>query len=296
MLEAIFSIGSFLLSAVADLAVATISQFMAKELDLGMVQRATAIDFRESQSRLRDINAGIEELRRKEIRDRGLAGADLDDLRTLEARRRETFEQYRIGKQGHLVEGVQEHPDSYMRTAVSQGNIHLVQYHLGLTKLDKLCSCGYPMVLNHRIGGGSSFMDYFWSCTAFYEGRKCRTIPFRPSDLSMLHDSSIPELQIPTDQLEELGSIPSMRENIQRRMDRHRYLEDDEVLCPLHHIPMVLHKKREHANDLLDMFHLRCPHLKDDWDHSCNQMVKLKSIAQLSAYLVRTDGEGIIPR
>ena len=51
---------------------------------------------------------------------------------------------------------------------------------------------------------------------------------------------------------------------------------------------MILREKREHNGLVLDMFHLGCPH------PGCQQVVKLKSPAQLAAFLRRKEGQGIL--
>jgi predicted aconitase len=50
---------------------------------------------------------------------------------------------------------------------------------------------------------------------------------------------------------------------------------------------MILREKKEHNGSVLDMFYLGCPHL------GCKQVVKLKSPAQLAAFLRRKEGKGI---
>lgn len=50
---------------------------------------------------------------------------------------------------------------------------------------------------------------------------------------------------------------------------------------------MVLREKRNHSDIILDIFYLQCPHFQ------CQQLVKLKSVAQIAAFLHRKQGRGI---
>ncbi|WP_157871854.1 hypothetical protein [Gloeothece verrucosa] len=51
---------------------------------------------------------------------------------------------------------------------------------------------------------------------------------------------------------------------------------------------MVLREKYGHGDVALDMYYLACPH------PGCGQTVKLKSAAQLAAFLRRKEGRGIV--
>lgn len=70
------------------------------------------------------------------------------------------------------------------------------------------------------------------------------------------------------------------------RVRSHIRDKDVDMLCPVHLIPMILKEKRENTG-ALDIFYLGCLH------PGCGQTVKLKSPAQLAAYLDRKEGRGI---
>lgn len=71
------------------------------------------------------------------------------------------------------------------------------------------------------------------------------------------------------------------------RIAGHLRDEDENSLCPVHSIPMVLLEKRDHQGYALDMYHLKCPHFE------CDYKQKLKSPGQLAAFLNRKEGRGI---
>ena len=166
---------------------------------------------------------------------------------------------------------------------------------MGMLELEKRCptpGCGRPMVLNHRIGGGGELKDFCWSCTSYYEKGEdgaCKTRPVDLRDLCLLHKKSIPELQVKGSELDKYGADPSVKNMVMRRMDGHLQPSDEcpGILCPRHHIPMRLKRKREHNGTLLDMYHLRCPF--------CSQLVKLKSMAQIASFLQQIENRGILP-
>jgi hypothetical protein len=144
------------------------------------------------------------------------------------------------------------------------------------------------MALQHRTVPDPELGDFFWACTAFYDGRKCKPIPFRPADVQMIHKAGIPEMEVDRHDIAIIGRQPVVQESVRRRVAEHVGEPDDHVLCPMHHRPMVLRQKKEHDGTVLDMYHLRCVH------DGCSQMMKLKTLPQLAAYLRRSEGTGIV--
>jgi hypothetical protein len=147
------------------------------------------------------------------------------------------------------------------------------------------------MRLQHKTVPEPGFSDFFWQCTGFYSvDDQCRnTISFRPADISLVHKSGIPEIEIENTDLVTIASEDSVLQSTDRRIKAHIGDADADVLCPLHLTPMRLRQKRGPGNmPLLDKYHLRCQ------NPECSQTTKLKSFPQLAAFLRRKDGDGIL--
>jgi predicted Zn-ribbon and HTH transcriptional regulator len=219
--------------------------------------------------------------------------ADVAQLQELERQKTEEFQKLEEVRKQESANELANSPEKFVASELTGSNTHLLQYHLGLIVLAKKCrTCGYPMRLQHKTMDDPSFADFFWQCTRFYvdDGRqKCRSSPFLASDIKLLHAKDVPELQIEKEDLVVIGGEKAIQNDTAIRMQDHLGTEDRDVLCPVHRIPQVLREKQGGARTpLLDRYHLRCSHFQ------CTQTTKLKSIAQLAAYLRRKEGVGII--
>jgi hypothetical protein len=72
----------------------------------------------------------------------------------------------------------------------------------------------------------------------------------------------------------------------------HAHSSTDAYRCPVHGETLALREKRD-ARSLLDRYFLGCPRWLPDRT-GCPYIVKLKSAAQLDAYLRAAEGEGVI--
>lgn len=195
------------------------------------------------------------------------------------------------------IKSAREHiqtSDEYESTFLDDEKVHILQYQMGQIVLEKRCpNCGKPMSLQSKQklnGSLYNLDDFFWSCVGYYnQNHQCKTTQsFQQKDAGLLYKASIPELQIPNSDLNLIYSAKSVQNSVTNRMREHKGNKDQEIICPIHHIPMVLREKKEHGGAALDMFFLACPH------YNCSQMVKLKSAPQLAAFLRRREGQGII--
>jgi hypothetical protein len=304
VLEGIFGIGSF----VVNLAhfyqerirplMLTLLGWRANETKSTPQKGSAAI-----VSDLKETNAEVEDLERKRRRDGRLSPGNQDRLEELEARRQAAFGGYQEAKTRELVTEAAAQSDTYTHSEVTDGSLHVLQYHMGQVVLEKKCTiCGRPMFLQHRRRPTDFnrfvLTDFFWSCTGWFLqrcdlngeiARQCTgKINFSGRDVGLLHNAGIPELQVSSADLNTIFSQNRVQKAITSRVRAHVGQEDDLVLCPSHHLPMVLHEKTTHDGVALDMYHLRCPHL------ACEQFRKLKSPAQLAAFLRRREGKGIL--
>lgn len=250
---------------------------------------------KENLDKLEVLDAEFIELERKRWRDGGLAQRDKDRLYELNTLKKQEFDKY---QQSQTIESALEqasNPDNYESTLLDNDKAHILQYQMGQIVLEKKClNCGRPMFLQHQKrpdGSPLILSNFFWSCTGFYENNPaivCRTTTnFNTKDIGLLHKADIPELNVTNSDLSIIYSQKSVQQAITNRVKQHIREKDGDILCQVHYVPMILREKREHNGLVLDMFHLGCPH------PGCKQVVKLKSPAQLAAFLRRKEGKGL---
>ena len=290
MLEALFSgVFSFLVRVVKPVIQAVLRAIVQ---EISPPHREAPNPLRQAQL-VKEIDQEMEDRERHAARGgRSLTTQELSALEDLSRQKNEAFAKFEEGKRAEAAQVIAETPSEFASSPLVEGNEHQIQYHLGLVVLEKRCSCGFPMKLQHQTVSDPTFADFFWQCTRFYadDGRpKCRGIQFRPQDLSLLHKTDAPELEISKDDLRAIGSEKSVQTEVTGRMRGHLGTGDQDILCPTHLIPLVLREKSGGASGpLLDRYHLRCSHFQ------CGQTTKLKSFAQLAAYLKRKEGHGIL--
>ncbi|MBD2356915.1 hypothetical protein H6G41_20180 [Tolypothrix sp. FACHB-123] len=241
------------------------------------------------------VDAEVVELERKERRDGRIPQRDQERKQELELLRTDKFNEYQELKSEEIAEEQSASPENYETSNLGSDKVHILQFHMGQVVLDKKCSCGKSMILQSqkRLDGSLyQLSDFFWSCTGFYNNNlplQCKkTKSFTAKDVGFLHKSDIFEFQVSNQQLSTIFHDTSVKKATISRIKSHLKEKDDEILCPVHHIPMILREKFNHSGVALDMFFLACPHT------GCQQIVKLKSPAQLAAYLKRREGRGII--
>lgn len=100
------------------------------------------------------------------------------------------------------------------------------------------------------------------------------------------------EFTISASELTSIVRPPQSRQMIRRRMDEVVNVANSTYYCPIHHEPMILKAKKD-AHTIRDMYFYGCPRWRPSGP-SCNQIVKLKSAAQVSAALETMSGKGIL--
>ncbi|MEQ9548545.1 MAG: hypothetical protein RIM23_02835 [Coleofasciculus sp. G3-WIS-01] len=302
LLEAIFAIGTIIITEFARVACReVIEQWTSRSKENasnhGGYSERTNKTPKDIINDIEIIDTEIVDLERKKQRDIYVPISDNEHLEYLEFLRNEKFNDYQKAKKKEIAEEQYKNPDNYETSVLKNDSIHVLQYHMGQVVLEKKCAepgCGKPMILQSRKRlDGSLYCldDFFWSCTGYYSNLpfKCNaTQKFQAKDTALLHKSDIFEFQLSQSDLSRIFNEKSVQKSTINRVKYHLRDKDNEVLCPIHYVPMILREKREHKGVALDMFFLACPHPK------CPQLFKLKSPAQLAAYLSRKEGRGIL--
>jgi hypothetical protein len=304
-IDAIFGAGSFVFKGINTLHQLA-KNYVARLVDEALRERGVEnqpasnpnsvnVHFYNVQNVQNDIkNNDIEqtEIEKKRARDGSLNLSDREKLEELKKQGEDKFEQWQKAKTQEVIIEQAKNPDSYETSFLNNEKVHLLQFQMGQVVLEKRCVCGRPMMLQHRDRkDGSIFLlnDFFWSCVGYYSNQCRGTQRFQTQDIGLLHKTNILELQLSNTELGQSFTRPLIQKTVVR-LRQHLGAEDRDVLCPIHHVPMILKEKDKsnHSNVVLDMFHLRCPHFQ------CQHTVKLKSLAQIAALLYRKEERGIL--
>ncbi len=249
---------------------------------------------RHREQEIRDINSEIGEYESKRFRDGRLNEYDDRELAELYSRRNNGALQLAQTNEIIMANDVSKGVGAYDNVSVSDANTHILQFHVGQSVFGKSCRlCGMPMVLQWKQRLATVQMsDFFWGCTGFF-GRTCRnTERFARSDMTLFTNTDREEFAITATQLTSIASLPQSRQLIRRRMDGIVDVANRSYYCPVHHEPMVLRTKKN-PESIRDMYFYGCPRWRPAGP-GCNQIVKLKSAAQLSAALETTSGRGFL--
>ena len=254
-----------------------------------------AVDERTRRERdVQTVNAEIAEYERKRYRDGRLNEYDSRALSGL-CDDREKKKSLLVAANGLVIaEQMSSDTGTYDTVIVTDDKTHILQFHVGQAVFGKVCGrCGMPMVLQWQQHLETVRMrDFFWGCAGFYSGT-CRNVErFQQSDMDLFTRTDREEFTIPTTQLSSIARSPHAVRMVRRRMDELVNVGNSTYYCPVHHEPMVLRRKNG-AETLRDMFFYGCPRWRPSGP-SCNQIVKLKSAAQLSAALETATGRGIL--
>lgn len=240
-----------------------------------------------------ELNNEILELEQKKYRDRRLNQHDDQRLTSLYTQRDNLKDEIRTNNELLMVEKMKNGQGVYESVHINNANTHILQFHVGQTVFGKRCrQCGRPMILQWKQGMQAIAMsDFFWGCIGFYEGVRHNEL-FMQSDMDLFTRVDRPEFQVSSQQLGNIILLPGPKSNINKRMSDIKQEQTDVYLCPIHNEPMVLREKKD-ANGLLDQYFFGCAR----WglgNGGCNQIVKLKSPAQLASALEAFYGRGIL--
>jgi len=311
MFEALFMIGSILFREVVSAATTEIIRSWTDSRNRNQnnaanknerTSRSSRTKSQEVKQDLKTVDVEVVDLERREKRDGRVSTKDQERKQELELLRTEKFKEFLDRKSAEFADEQSAKPEEYETSIINNEKVHILQFHMGQFGLEKRCSCGQPMILQckTRIDGSPyQLNDFFWSCVTYYNQfiPNCRpSQKFTAKDLGLLHKSDIPEFQLSNQDLSTIFHQPSVEIAVIKRVKSHLQEKDDDILCPVHYLPMILREKKEHKGAALDMFYLACPHNPDAKNYfaGCQQKVKLKSPAQLAAYLQRSENRGIL--
>ena len=246
------------------------------------------------ESEIRDINSEIGDYENKRFKDGLLNEYDAHRLDELYGRRDERALQLAETNGIILANQMSAGVGIYDNVRVSDVNTHILQFHVGQTVFGKTCyRCGMPMALQWQQRLDTVRMtDFFWGCTGFYDATCRSTEPFSRSDMTLFTNTDREEFTISNSELASIVRLPESRQLIRRRMNDLVSTANSTYYCPIHHEPMVLKTKKD-AETIRDMYFYGCPRWHPS-GQSCNQIVKLKSVAQVSAALETMTGKGFL--
>ena len=243
---------------------------------------------------IRDINSEIGEYEDKRLKDGRLGQYESHELDELYRRRQRESALLADANGLVIANRIVDGEGTYDKLRVSDVNTHVLQFHVGQTVFGKACGrCGMPMVLQWKQRLETLHMaDFFWGCTGFFD-RRCHNVEqFKQSDMDLFTRTDREEFTIGAAQLTSIARLPQSVRVTKRRMDEIVNLPNNTYYCPVHHEPMVLRRKNR-PESLRDMYFYGCPRWRPEGP-SCQQVVKLKSAAQLSAALETKTGKGML--
>lgn len=238
-------------------------------------------------------------------RTRGLSSREHDQRIELIHRRGELIGLLQGSDEMRIAESITDHEEEYAAITIDDSTSHLLQSTVGQTIYGKKCpKCGWQMQLQwNRMKTAVGTADFGWGCTGWYWPGKSGTPhlcnhweELDPNDFDIFARAKRPEyaeLTAPEFSKIVLNHSDHVIERFEAVRNNNRASPTEVYRCPVHGEPLVLQKKKENGGRLLDMYFLGCPRWQPQ-EQGCQYIVKLKSPAQLNAYLEASTGEVII--
>ncbi|MBU0593855.1 MAG: hypothetical protein KKH74_08985 [Gammaproteobacteria bacterium] len=282
---------------IVDAAVPRIQAAIAAAKDTWNQARAQRSDA-DIGGELQEINDHLEKLKRQYER---TGKFDHDLVERLKARRRELKGELRESDEFTAASDIAENEAEYDSFVIDDDRTHIIEAAMGQTVYNKPCPiCSGPMRLQWKGGlSVTSTSDLGWGCTRWYWKKNGAHVcnhweKLHPDDFQIFAKANRPEFtELTASQFS--GMVLAHQPEVIDRMEIVR--KDNQInsvtayRCPGHGESLVLRKKIKHDGTLLDMYYLRCP--RWDGDMGCQYMVKLKSPAQLHAFLNASTGKGV---
>jgi len=144
------------------------------------------------------------------------------------------------------------------------------------------------MLLQFRRGQYSIGMnDFFWSCVGWYEDHSHNvTESFKLADMDLFTRVDRPEFEVTASELGNIIQMPGPANSVSKRLSEAKNTATDVYFCSIHQEGMILREKKI-PEGLLDQYFFSCPR------YECQQLVKIKSPAQLASALEAFYGRGI---
>lgn len=239
---------------------------------------------------IKEINEGILELEQKQQRDGFLKEDDRHALHNLNEGRDNIRKLILNDRELIVAENIYLGKGEYGSINITSTNSHILQFHVGQTVFGKKChKCSKPMILQFRRGQYSIGMnDFFWSCVGWYEDHNHNvTESFKATDMDLFTRVDRPEFEVTAPVLGSLIQMPGPAKSVSKRLSEAKNTATDVYFCPIHQEGMILREKRI-PEGLLDQYFFSCPR------NECEQLVKIKSPAQLASALEAFYGRGIL--
>ena len=249
---------------------------------------------------LEDVNQRVVRLQQRYRQAGGFSGHDQKEWHHLKSRREDLLAELEKLDKINLAAEIVEQTDQFEQCQIDDQLSHVLQYYVGQNVLRKACSsCGRPMVLQWErglvvVGVG----EFFWGCSGYYFKKCNNTEKLTPDDLRLFAKLKRPEFELTREELGEIitgGGAHKVEQAMRDIKQQHRNpgRRSREYRCPIHGERLVLREGRNVNAGLLDQFFLGCPRWLPQ-DRGCNFLVKLKSPAQLSAFLESNKEGGLI--
>ena len=191
--------------------------------------------------------------------------------------------------------------EAFGQFVVDDDRAHIYQGMVGPSSFGKKCPrCNREMQLQWaRNITTVSTDDFFWGCTGWYFGACNASVRVTPEEMNIFTRVDAPEYEISNQEFTNMVLHPRPSKIITERMNevivdqRAQRCGSEGYRCPIHGEDLVLREKKQPSGGLLDQYFLGCPRWKPG-NQGCNHLVKLKSAAQLSTFLHKETGTGIL--
>jgi len=248
---------------------------------------------------IKDVNDHLSQLQLQYER---TGKVDSELVERLKAQRRDLKGELRESDEFIAASDISANEKEYDAFIIDNDSTHIIEAAMGQTVHNKPCpKCKWPMRLQwNRKLSVTSTSDLGWACTHWYWKTNGAHVcdhweKLHPDDFQIFAKANRPEFtDLTASQFSDLV-LADQPEVIERMED---VLKDSQInsinayRCPVHGEPLVLRKKIQHNGTLLDMYHLKCPRWKGV-NVGCQYMDKLKSPAQLHAFLSASTGQGV---
>lgn len=258
-----------------------------------------------AERELQQVNEEVMDLLKRHRTNGGLNEAQQKRWKELKSRRDALNDEISAVDKFSMAEDVVQEEGNYRPVVITDANAQILQYYVGQSTHNKLCSCGRVMVLqwNHQTAT-AGLNDFFWGCSGFYIKVDNRTACERKQrltfeDLNLFANLNRPEFEIESPILTREVINPVKARRIRQALDAIRGSQQSKKLgiatyrCPVHGESLRLRRKNHTSDQLLDEYFLGCPRWLPD-NAGCNFLVKLKSAAQISSVLDTECGKGVL--
>lgn len=253
---------------------------------------------------LNDTNELLDRLRDRYRRDGKLTPTDQAQNRHLMERRQNLLDELEALDKVDLAEELVEAEGDIEAFEITEAQFHMLQYQVGQNSLNKVCAvCGRKMGLqwDNKLLVVQRRSQFFWGCSGFYVAApyQCtHTEQLCDADFKVLLNTRRSEFECTPAELAAVtfeknpervrNAIRSIRSKLQKKRQG-----VDGYRCPVHGERLKIREKRDPIGGLHDQFFLGCPRWLPN-DQGCNYLVKLKSAAQISAFLEAGGETGVI--